>query len=34
MGEACGISNDVLGWNAERYVREETLAAANAAIVD
>jgi TnpA family transposase len=34
MAEACGISYDILAWTAEWYVREETLAAANAAIVD
>jgi hypothetical protein len=34
MSEATGISYDILAWTAEWYVREETLAAANAAIVD
>jgi TnpA family transposase len=34
MSEATGISHDILAWTAEWYVREETLAAANAAIVD
>jgi hypothetical protein len=34
MAEATGISYDVLAWTAEWYLREETLAAANAAIVD
>lgn len=34
MAEACGISYDTLAWTAEWYAREETLAAANAAIVD
>jgi Tn3 transposase DDE domain len=33
MAEACGISYDVLSWTAEWYVREETLRAANLAIV-
>ena len=33
MAEACGISYDVLAWTAEWYVREETLRAANLAIV-
>jgi hypothetical protein len=34
MSEASGISYDVLAWTAEWYLREETLRAANAAIVD
>ena len=34
MAEACGISYDVLAWTAEWYVREETLRAANLAIID
>jgi hypothetical protein len=34
MAEACGISYDTLAWTAEWYVREETLTAANAALVD
>ncbi|MEU4708174.1 Tn3 family transposase [Nocardia salmonicida] len=34
MGEACGISYDILAWTSEWYVREETLRAANLAIVD
>jgi hypothetical protein len=33
MAEACGISYDVLAWTAEWYLREETLRAANLAIV-
>ncbi|MFQ6198818.1 Tn3 family transposase [Streptomyces sp. NPDC000405] len=33
MAEVCGISYDTLAWTQERYVREETLAAANAALV-
>jgi hypothetical protein len=33
MAEACGISYDVLAWAAEWYVREETLRAANLAVV-
>jgi TnpA family transposase len=33
MAEACGISYDILAWTAEWYVREETLRAANLAIV-
>lgn len=33
MAEACGITYDVLSWTAEWYVREETLRAANLAIV-
>ncbi|WIX76715.1 Tn3 family transposase [Amycolatopsis carbonis] len=34
MADACGISYDVLAWTAEWYVREETLRAANLAIID
>ncbi|MFI5634722.1 Tn3 family transposase [Streptomyces sp. NPDC051664] len=34
MAEACGISYDILAWTQEWYIREETLAAANAAIVN
>ncbi len=34
MGEACGISYDILAWTSEWYVREETLRAANLAIID
>lgn len=34
LAEASGISYDILAWTAEWYVREETLTAANAAIVD
>lgn len=34
MAEACGISYDVLAWTSEWYVREETLRAANLAIID
>ena len=34
MAESCGVSYDVLAWTAEWYFREETLEAANAAIVD
>lgn len=33
MGEACGISYDILSWTAEWYVREETLRAANLALI-
>jgi TnpA family transposase len=33
MAEACGISYDVLAWTAEWYMREETLRAANLAII-
>jgi len=33
MADACGISYDVLAWTAEWYVREETLRAANLAII-
>jgi TnpA family transposase len=33
MAESCGVSYDVLAWTAEWYFREETLEAANAAIV-
>jgi TnpA family transposase len=34
MAEACGISYDILAWTQERYIREETLTAANAAVVN
>lgn len=34
MAEACGVSYDILAWTAEWYVREETLRAANLAIID
>jgi TnpA family transposase len=34
MADACGISYDILAWTQEWYIREETLAAANAAIVN
>ena len=34
MADACGISYDVLAWTAEWHVREETLRAANLAIID
>ncbi len=33
MADACGISIDVLTWTSEWYVREETLRAANLAII-
>jgi len=33
MADACGISYDILAWTAEWYVREETLRAANLAII-
>lgn len=33
MAEACGISYDVLAWTSEWYVRDETLRAANLAII-
>jgi TnpA family transposase len=33
MADACGISVDVLTWTSEWYVREETLRAANLAII-
>jgi Tn3 transposase DDE domain len=33
MADACGISYEVLAWTAEWYVREETLRAANLAII-
>ena len=33
MADACGISYDILAWTSEWYVREETLRAANLAIV-
>lgn len=34
MADACGISYDTLAWTAEWYVREETLRAANLALID
>ena len=34
MADACGISYDILAWTPEWYVREETLRAANLAIID
>ncbi len=34
MAEACGISYDILAWTSEWYVREETLRAANLALID
>ncbi|MEV6029383.1 Tn3 family transposase [Streptomyces sp. NPDC052036] len=34
MAEACGISYDMLAWTQEWHLREETLAAANAAVVN
>ncbi|MBN9739351.1 Tn3 family transposase [Pseudonocardia sp. P1] len=34
MADACGISYDVLAWTGEWYVREETLRAANLALID
>lgn len=34
MSAACGISYDILAWTSEWYVREETLRAANLAIID
>lgn len=34
MTDACGISVEVLPWTSEWYVREETLRAANLAIID
>ena len=34
MADACGISYDILAWTSEWYVREETLRAANLAIID
>ena len=34
MAQACGISYDILAWTSEWYVREETLRAANLAIID
>lgn len=34
MAESCGVSYDVLAWTAEWYFREETLEAANTAIVN
>lgn len=33
MADACGISADILTWTSEWYVREETLRAANLAII-
>lgn len=33
MADACGISYDILSWTAEWYVREETLRAANLALI-
>jgi TnpA family transposase len=33
MAEACGIAYDSLAWTAEWYVREETLRAANLAVI-
>ncbi|MFI6180339.1 Tn3 family transposase [Nonomuraea sp. NPDC051191] len=33
MADACGISYDILAWTAEWYVREETLRAANLALI-
>lgn len=33
MADACGISDDILAWTAEWYVREETLRAANLALI-
>jgi hypothetical protein len=33
MADACGISYDILAWTSEWYVREETLRAANLAII-
>jgi TnpA family transposase len=34
MADACGISYDVLAWTAEWYLREDTLRAANLALID
>lgn len=34
MADACGISYDILSWTSEWYVREETLRAANLALID
>jgi TnpA family transposase len=34
MADACGISYDILAWTSEWYVREDTLRAANLAIID
>ncbi|MET7935191.1 Tn3 family transposase [Streptomyces sp. NPDC005322] len=34
MADACGISYDILAWTQEWYIREETLTAANAAVVN
>ncbi|MDT0468945.1 Tn3 family transposase [Streptomyces gibsoniae] len=33
MADACGISYDILAWTAEWYVREDTLRAANLALI-
>ncbi|WP_458788587.1 Tn3 family transposase [Pseudonocardia nantongensis] len=33
MADACGISYDILAWTSEWYVREETLRAANLALI-
>lgn len=33
MADACGISYDILAWTAEWYMREETLRAANLALI-
>jgi TnpA family transposase len=33
MADACGISYDILAWTSEWYVREETLRAANLAVI-
>ena len=33
MADACGIPYDILAWTSEWYVREETLRAANLAII-
>ncbi len=33
LADACGISYDILAWTAEWYVREDTLRAANLAII-
>lgn len=33
MADACGISYDILAWTGEWYVREETLRAANLALI-
>ncbi|MGH3289083.1 MAG: Tn3 family transposase, partial [Streptosporangiaceae bacterium] len=34
MSESCGVSYDTLAWTAEWYLSEETLEAANAAVVN